>query len=376
MKTYITEISRQTVTIDGITYKAEDATAKDNTPSRMQALFRQQYGKDSFHSALADLLAEWFDSSERLNVQTSGSTGVPKVLSVEKRRMINSAMMTVSFLNLKADDTALLCMPLRYIAGKMVVVRALVAGLNLIPVTPCGHPLKGLENAPVFAAMIPMQVFNSLSVHDEKVLLTRITHLIIGGGAIDVQMEEELKDFPNAVWSTYGMTETLSHIAMRRLNGSEASHWYTPFSHVKITLSESGTLVINAPDVSEETLLTNDIAEIDSEGHFRIIGRRDNTINTGGVKVQTEEIEAALRPHLSHPFMITSVPDPKFGERIVLLVQDTIYPEEMEEAFSALPPYWRPKQTVKTEKLPMTETGKPDRSSARRIACNLTNDGK
>lgn len=372
----MTDILRQTVTIDGITYKPEDAAAWGTNPSRLQALFRQRYGKDSFHTALADFLAEWFDGSEKLKVHTSGSTGTPKELFVEKRRMMNSAMMTVSFLHLRADDTALLCMPLRYIAGKMVVVRALVARLNLIPVAPCGHPLKGMDDAPAFAAMIPMQVFNSLTVPGEQALLRRISHLIIGGGAIDTQMEEKLKDFPNAVWSTYGMTETLSHIAMRRLNGSGASHWYTPFNHVKITLSGAGTLVIHAPEVSEGILVTNDIAEMDAEGRFRIIGRRDNTINTGGIKVQVEEVEAALRPHLSHPFLITSVPDPKFGERIILLVEDAILPEETGKAFSALPPYWCPKQVVRVGKLPMTETGKPDRSTARRIARDLTNTGK
>ena len=365
---YITDISQQTITIDGTTYTNDDATAGNGTPSRLQTLFRLRHGTGSFHATVADFLAEWFNGSDTLKVHTSGSTGTPKELWIEKRRMINSAMMTVSFLGLQPHDTALLCMPLQYIAGKMVVVRSLVAGLDLIPVSPSGHPLKELRTAPVFAAMIPMQVFNSLAVPEERGLMQQIHHLIIGGGAVDETMEKTLNDFPNAIWSTYGMTETLSHIALRRLNGPNASHWYTPFKHVSLSLSVGGTLVIDAPLVNKEKLTTNDIAELDHNGHFRIIGRRDNTINTGGVKVQIEQVEKALSNTLSCPFMITSVPDPKFGERIVMLVEDILPKEKTDQALAALPPYWRPKQIFRTERLPQTGTGKPDRANARRIA--------
>ena len=158
--------------------------------------------------SLADFLAEWFDDSTTVLVHTSGSTGTPKPPG-EKQRMMQSAMLTVRFLGLKQGDTALLCMPLKYIAGKMVVVRALVAGLNLLPVAPCGHPLAEINTAPEFAAMIPMQVYNSLQVSAEKKYLKQVRHLIIGGGAIDSTLSTELASFPYAVWSTYGMTETL-----------------------------------------------------------------------------------------------------------------------------------------------------------------------
>lgn len=365
---YITDIFGQTVTINGTTYPATDATASHDGPSRLQTIFRQTYGTDSFQAGLADFLAEWFDGTETLKVHTSGSTGTPKELHVEKRLMMNSAMMTVSFLGLKPHDTALLCMPLQYIAGKMVVVRSLVAGLNLLPVTPCGHPLENLPAPPAFAAMIPMQVYNSLHVTEENRLMRQISHLIIGGGAVDEAMQTALADFPNAVWSTYGMTETLSHIALRRLNGPDASQWYTPFSHVHLSLSDTGTLVIHAPSVSKEILTTNDIAELDAEGRFRILGRADNTINTGGVKVQIEQVEDTLRKSLRCPFMITSVPDPKFGERIVMLTEGHISAETIAHAIDTLPAYWRPKQVFSTERLPLTGTGKPDRANARRIA--------
>ena len=370
--TFITDIARQHIRIEGVDYSAAEArSCQKGRPSLLQETFYARYGADSFQASLADFLREWFDDHDTVLVHTSGSTGTPKPLHVEKQRMMQSAMLTVSFLGLHTGDTALLCMPLKYIAGKMVVVRALVAGLDLLPVTPSGHPLAQTSTTPVFAAMIPMQVYNSLQVSEEKERLQQIRHLIIGGGAIDTSLGNQLLSFPHAVWSTYGMTETLSHIALRKLNGPEASDWYTPFQHVKLSLSPENTLTIEAPAVCPEILTTNDICEFNAQGQFHILGRKDNTINTGGVKVQIEQVENALRATLSRPFQVTAVPDPKFGERIVLLLEDpeAACPESLlTEAVHSLSPYWRPKQVFRIRQLPQTGTGKPDRATARKLA--------
>lgn len=261
----------------------------------------------------------------------------------------------------------------------MVVVRALVAGLNLLPVAPCGHPLAEINTAPEFAAMIPMQVYNSLQVSAEKEYLKQVRHLIIGGGAIDSTLSTELASFPYAVWSTYGMTETLSHIALRRLNGPNASDWYTPFQGVKVSLSPGNTLTIEAPAICAEKLITNDICEFNAQGQFHILGRKDNTINTGGVKVQIEQVENALKTALPVPFMVTAVPDPKFGECIVLLLESeeqTDVPPLLAQAYNQLPVYWRPKQTFFFQHLPQTETGKPDRATARKVALEIASTKK
>ncbi len=329
------------------------------------------HADSTFRQDLTNFLSEWFDASAEIEVHTSGSTGRPKELWVEKGRMIESACLTCSFLGLKKGDSALLCMPLKYIGAKMVVVRSLVAGLDLLPVTPSGHPLKHLRKAPDFAAMTPMQVYNSLQSEEEKTLLQDIRHLIIGGGAIDASLAETLKDFPHAVWSTYGMTETLSHIALRRLNGPEASDWYTPFEGVSIRLDKDGTLIIHAPLVCKEALKTNDIAELNSQGSFRIIGRKDNIINSGGIKIQIEQVETLLKVHLSQPFLITSTPDAKYGEVVVLLVEGNL-PEGIAHTCEAvLPPYHRPKRILSVPCIPLTETGKPDRALAKKIAAVL-----
>ena len=357
---------------------------------------------------LEDFLSEWNNDSDRVLVHTSGSTGKPKPMMVEKKRMLNSARITCDFLGLKPGDSALLCMSLDYIAGKMVVVRSIERHLHLISVSPSGHPLKDInlkdangKNANgeiTFAAMVPMQVYNTLQVPEERERLSHVRHLIIGGGAIDASLEKELRSLPGniAIWSTYGMTETLSHIALRRINGAEASEWYQPFDSVKISQTDEGCLVIDAPLVCAETLVTNDIVEIEpyiynkvekhdkEEKHdkveklrFRIKGRKDNVICSGGIKIQIEEVEALLKPHLEKPFMIAKKKDEKFGEIAVLLTEDedlkkveaTIRrllsgksDDSNKSSESANHKYWIPREYLHVDQLPLTETGKPKRS--------------
>lgn len=357
---------------------------------------------------LEDFYSEWNNDSDRVLVHTSGSTGKPKPMMVEKKRMLNSARITCDFLGLKPGDSALLCMSLDYIAGKMVVVRSIERHLHLISVSPSGHPLKDINlkdangkdvNGEItFAAMVPMQVYNTLQVPEERERLTHIRHLIIGGGAIDASLEKELRSLPGniAIWSTYGMTETLSHIALRRINGAEASEWYQPFDSVKISQTDEGCLVIDAPLVCAETLVTNDIVEIESyiynkvenheevENHnkveklrFRIKGRKDNVICSGGIKIQIEEVEALLKPHLEKPFMIAKKKDEKFGEIAVLLTEDedikkveaTIRrllsgksDDSNKSSESKSHKYWIPREYLHVDHLPLTETGKPKRS--------------
>jgi len=321
--------------------------------------------------SLEEFLSEWNNDSLFVHVQTSGSTGAPKPMLAEKRRMLASARITNDFLGLREGDAALLCMSLDYIAGKMMVVRSIERGLKLITVEPGGHPLNHSQLATDdcqidFAAMVPLQVYNTLQVPEERKRLLQIRHLIIGGGAIDDALGAELKNFPNAVWSTYGMTETLSHIALRRLSGPEASDWYTPFPSVQVSLSDEGCLVIDAPEVCPECLVTNDIAEISTQG-FRVLGRKDNVICSGGIKIQIEEVERHLRPFLRAPYLISKRPDPKFGEVAVLLTEDSV-DEARQVCERVLPKYHLPRHYLHVDHLPLTETGKPARQQAACIA--------
>lgn len=324
---------------------------------------------------------EWNNDSAYVEVKTSGSTGEPKRMLVEKRRMLNSARITCDFLGLKPGDTALLCMSTDYIAGKMMVVRSIERDLKLIEVEPCGHPLDikhltlNIKHSQFsifnfqfdFAAMVPMQVYNSLQVPEEKERLMAIRHLIIGGGAIDEAMEAELRTFPHAVWSTYGMTETLSHIALRRISGPEASEWYMPFPTVRLSTTDEGCLVIDAPEVCAQTLTTNDIVELKSDGRFRIRGRKDNVICSGGIKIQIEEVEQILKKYMRVPYIISKRKDEKFGEIVVLLTEgDTVEAQTICE--QVLPKYHQPKVYLHVNQIPLTETGKPARKRAEELA--------
>ena len=336
---------------------------------------------------LQDFLSEWQNDNPQLLVHTSGSTGKPKPLWVEKQCMLYSARITCDFLGLKAGDTTLLCMPLDYIAGKMVVVRSIERNLRLLSVTPSGHPLSdnslseaGISNEDItFAAMVPLQVYNSLQIPKERERLRQIRHLIIGGGAIDDKLSATLQDFPNAVWSTYGMTETLSHIALRRLNGPEASEWYKPFDGVKVWLNEEGCLVIDAPAVCSHPLVTNDRAEIrptnTKEGLntpcFRILGRKDNVIDSGGIKIQIEEVEHLLKSSLTADFAITSCPDERFGEAVVLLTTQGDTNAVRTLCQQRLPKFWQPRFIFHVPTLPQTGNGKPSRAEIKALARQL-----
>lgn len=348
-------------------------------------------------TTLQEFYNEWNNGRDTMLVHTSGSTGAPKPLWVEKQRMLRSARLTCDFLGLRPGDTALLCLPLGYIAGKMMVVRAIERHLHLTSVTPDNHPMRSIiERCPhntenshstlfSFAAMVPSQVYCSLQDDEERSMLMRIRHLIIGGGSIPADLEQQLRSFPNAVWSTYGMTETLSHIALRRISGPEADAWYTPLSDVQVSIShdedngytQRGCLTIFAPQVCSTPLRTNDIAELHADGRrFRIIGRRDNVICSGGIKIQAEEIEEILRQHISCPLCITKVPDAKFGEAVTLLAEHPAdaHPAwlateaELHSAFKYLSPYAVPKHVIRTDAIPLTPTGKTDRIAAQKLA--------
>lgn len=351
---------RQRLLLQGMEYTAGDI-------SRLVA-----EGAENCPPALWDLyifLEKWFDASPVITVHTSGSTGTPKELVVCKDRMMQSARLTCEFLNLQAGDTALLCMNLRYIGAMMVVVRSLVAGLNLIVRPASGHPLSDIEEPLRFAAMVPLQVYNTLRVPEEKERLEQTDILIIGGGAVDDTLEAEISALPTAVYSTYGMTETLSHIALRRLNGETASKHYYPFPSVELSLSAESTLVIKAPLICGEVLQTNDIACLYPDGSFTIAGRKDNVINSGGIKIQAEEMEKRLRPFIPVPFVVTSVPDPRLGQALTLLIAGQVDVRELESKLQmVLDAYHRPRHIFMTESIPQTENGKTDRAGCRILA--------
>jgi len=357
MSNYCTDITQQQLLFNGHAYHAASLP-----------VLRQQLANHPFGLELVNFLQQWFSPTPTISIQSSGSTGKAKTLVINKQYMLNSALMTCRYLQLTPGSQALLCLPLSYIAGKMMVVRALVAGLQLHIVPPDGHPLANNQTPYQLAAMVPMQVYNILQSSDYRQQLNHIEHLLIGGGAIADELRIKLSQLPTKCYATYGMAETVSHIAICQLDPLSSDIWFTPFTGIKLSLSAEQTLIINAPHLATETIYTRDIAQFNTNGQFKIMGRLDNVINSGGIKVQLETIEAQLRPYLDGQFAITAQQDDKFGQRIVLLCEQTHVDNTI---FNHLPVYQRPKAIYCQQSLPITHSGKINRQAVMQLATEL-----
>ncbi len=314
-------------------------------------------------------LQEWWNEEESIKVQTSGSTGQPKQIMLSKKAMRESAKRTLSILGIKKGETALLCMNIKYIGAKMMVVRSLIGGLNLVLSPPSRSPFQGLSSDQIvdFVALVPLQVYELLRNPQEQKRVRRIKHVIIGGGVIHPLIEEEIAGLPNEWYATYGMTETISHIALRRLNGRQKSSRYYPLEGVSVSLSRERTLLIKAPHLFEGILQTNDVAELDTNGGFEILGRVDNIINSGGIKVSPEQIEKRLSKILDCRFALSSLVSVSLGEELVLVLERELTKEEKVQIKEALTPYERPKKIILLEHIPLTQTAKVARDVLRKM---------
>ena len=331
------------------------------TPASLPAWRR---GRSGIQADLADFLEDWWSPAPTMQLQTSGSTGTPKILHATRTAMLASAEATCRAFGLKAGDSALLCLPLRYVAGKMMVVRALVGGLKLITAEPSSTPLASVDTAIDFAPLVPMQMATTLASPGGMAALARVQTILLGGGFVNPSLEEQLQELPCRVFTSYGMTETLSHIALRAANGPQRSDWYTPLPGVKISLSAAQTLQISVAYLGINTLTTNDIAELAPDGRFRIIGRADAVINSGGIKIQAEEIEQSLHSRTGLQVLALPLPHPTLGQCVALLWEGPAEKEaELQAACAHLPRYHKPLH-IQNATLPRTENGKIARAAA------------
>lgn len=279
--------------------------------------FTPSWEKDIFRFIL-----DWISPMEYIEIQTSGSTGAPKVMEVDKTQVEASARATIDYLELKEGSIAFLCLPTQYIAGKMMIVRSLIGGMDLHFAEPISTPDMSSMDKIEFAGMIPMQASKLLETEKGRKELSKIKKLIIGGSFVPTSIEDKVASLPNKIWSTFGMTETITHIALRRLNGTERSDWYAPLPTVKVSLDERGCVIIDAGYIGVKGLITNDLAQIDAEGKFRILGRIDNTVMSGGLLLFPEVIEKKLHGHFGLEFFIAGLRDPELGEQLVIFIED------------------------------------------------------
>lgn len=307
-------------------------------------------------------LEDWFSVDETITVKTSGSTGKPKTIYLKKEYIINSAKATGAFFYLQKNTTALLCLPIQYIAGKLMLVRALVLGWQLDIVDASSSPLEKVTKTYDFSAMVPLQLDNSLGK------INQIKKLIVGGGVVSRELEQKIQNVKTEVFATYGMTETITHIAIRSIANTElvsVSHdntsasFYKTLPNIKIYKDTRNCLVIKAPKISDEVIFTNDVVELISDKQFFWKGRFDNIINSGGIKLQPEVIEEKLAKLISKRFFVAGIPDEKLGEKLVLIVEGK--QQEINFTNCDLNKYEIPKETYFVDEFVETSSGKIQR---------------
>jgi len=291
------------------------------TPQNIDQLFQPDLPVDSWWNAIGHFMQDWFDDSEYITVNTSGSTGTPKSILLSRESMINSARMTNQFFHLTNKSVGLLCLPVSYIAGKMMIVRAVVSGFNLLAVEPSANPFLNLQEHVDFAAITPYQLFHSAGTLQHK----WVGKIIVGGGPVTATLEVLSENIPSELYETYGMTETCSHIALRRFNGNDRSDDFEILDGVSIHVDARGCLAIKAPRLLKEEIQTNDIVELKGTTSFRWLGRADATINSGGIKIHPEQVEKKLEGLISTPCFISSLPDEVFENVVVLVVESDEY---------------------------------------------------
>lgn len=312
---------------------------------------------EPYESAVGDFILDWFDNNSFITMQTSGTTGLPKMIQVDKQAMVNSALATGRFFDLDPKIQVLHCLPTQYVAGKMMLVRAFILGWELDLVAPSTNPLERGNTLYHFAAMVPLQAEHSLDK------LHRVKKLILGGAKVNQALSEQLKEVPTEIYETYGMTETITHIAAKRV-GEEA---FTVLPNVNISHDDRQCLVIDPYVICDEPVVTNDIVEIVNDHQFVWLGRYDNVINSGGVKLFPEQIEEKLSGCIEGRYFVKGVPDEKLGEKLVLVVEGNPY-EIDKKIFSNLGKFEKPKEILFIEKFTETPSGKVIRDKSMAVA--------
>lgn len=321
---------------------------------------------EPYEGLVGDFILDWVKPTPYLEVQTSGSTGSPKKIRIKKQHMINSALATGRFFDLPEKSTALMCLPSNFISGKMMLVRAIVLGWELDLIPPSSNPLDQVFKTYDFCAMTPFQLDNSIG------RLHLIHKLIVGGGAVSSPLQKMVQGLNTKVYETFGMTETVSHIAAKRLNPAKKKSNLIPFRvlpDISISTDTRGCLIVNAPKLADEVITTNDVVEIITYKKFFWKGRYDNVVNSGGIKLFPEEIESKLNEIIDRRFFVTGMPDDALGEKLVLFVEADFSEELLEQlqnevrSLESLEKYEIPKKIYLIQKFEETPNGKIHRDN-------------
>ncbi len=324
-------------------------------------------------------ISNWYNPTvTSITIYTSGSTGKPKPISHTKVAMLNSAEATCKALQLTKGNQALLCLPASKIGGMMVLLRSIHAGLVLWCIKPSASPFNDIPaNAHFdFAAFTPMQLHSITESNTHAQIAGNIRNIILGGESVTPELLQAIKTLPNNVYHTFGMTETISHIALKRLNGANSQACYHTLPGITISTNTDNRLIIHAPALQQPNLLTNDIVTAISPTKFNWIGRADNVINSGGVKIQAEKIEEQLQNYIKVPFFIGALPHKKTGQQVVLALEiDTLNEMQKAELFKGISLFTGPEKIRKVLMFPQfmrTPTGKTKRKETLLIQASET----
>ncbi|MBC7556490.1 MAG: AMP-binding protein [Chryseobacterium sp.] len=319
----------------------------------------QLTAKNGFEQEVVDFIKLWFSEEKHVSVKTSGSTGTPKIIQVEKDKMRNSAKMTCDFLNLNKGNSAVLCLPVKYISGKMMLVRAIERKLILHIENTSLLPLENLTKNVDFCAMTPLQVENSF----DKIHF--IKKLIIGGAKVSDDLKSKIQkqlisdEAKTQVYETYGMSETLSHIALKEIAPNK-QEYFTAFDNIKISLDDRNCLQILAPSLNSDILQTNDIVELKNDKQFRFIGRADFIINSGGLKISPEILEKLVKKEISNELIFVGIKDELLGEKLILVIEgetNSLILDKINSLEFSTKNH-RPKEVLFLKEFPRSETGK------------------
>jgi O-succinylbenzoic acid--CoA ligase len=320
---------------------------------------------------------EWLQGKMQIDIFTSGSTGVPKTISLTRQQVVASAHATARALGLAKGDHILVSIDIRYIAGKMMLIRGLELGLTMTISRPVSYPFKYVSN-PIFdfTSLVPLQLWTIFERYPDAVAyLNSMKAILVGGASLPLDIEEKIQHIKAPVYASYGMTETASHIALRRVNGLSRAEYYTALPDVFLKKDERDCLIVKGLMTNDQWITTNDHVELLSDSQFKWIGRVDFVINTGGVKIYPEQVEKKVERvfhdlTIKRRFVISSVSDRRLGEKIILVIEGELLDKLTEQfilnklkAICTLYDY--PQDIRYVYQFPETPTGKIDRSRLR-----------
>ncbi|MCS7003752.1 MAG: AMP-binding protein [Cytophagales bacterium] len=323
-------------------------------------------------------VVDWLAGKQEFIMRTSGSTGEPRPIIATRSQIQASVNATQKALQLSSEFKALICLPLQFTAGIMMLARCLIVGMKPIVVEPSSNPLIKLEEQVDFAAFVPLQLQNILQDPESVIKLNRMKKVLVGGAALPERVVQKLQSLSVEVWATYGMTETVSHIALQKLNGSDKQNFFVALPNVQLRTNDEGCLEIFGDVTNFQWITTRDVVELqENKRFFKIIGRADNIINSGGIKIQPEvvekQVETYFQQHEKIPiFAVSSQPDELYGEKLVLVIESSFrFQINSDELLSFLkkhlPPYHAPKEIFYIEQFPITSTGKINRQALKKL---------